>query len=151
MQHYRLWIITLFISCTASAQTPTLSFEDAWVRKMPPHMSVTAAYGTLANHSKKAKKLVGVDARPTFAEAQIHTTINDNGTMRMQQLPFLVVPAKGTIKLQPKQKHFMLMDKQQPVGDTITLLLLWEDGTKTHAVLPVKKAANATDEHKHHN
>lgn len=72
--------------------------------------------------------LVGVstDVAPTV---EIHeTTMGDDGTMGMQPVPELDLPAEGDLVLEPGGYHIMFIDVDRlDVGDTVEVTLEWEN------------------------
>lgn len=61
-------------------------------------------------------------------DVQIHESItSDEGTMSMQPVPRLELPAGGQLILEPGGYHLMLVDVDElEVGDTISVRLTWE-------------------------
>ena len=41
---------------------------------------------------------------------QLHTMVMEDGSMKMQEVPEIAIPAGGQVVLQPKDLHVMLMD-----------------------------------------
>jgi copper(I)-binding protein len=62
------------------------------------------------------------------AGVEIHeTNTSDSGTMSMQSLPRLDLPAGGQLVLEPGGYHLMLLQVEHlEVGDTISVTLTWE-------------------------
>lgn len=97
----------------------------AMARPAPLAGGTGAVYFTLHNHSDSAITLTGADS-PAAGAVEIHTTINDNGVMRMRQLEGGVEVAAGdAVALTPGAMHLMLIDLAAPLaaGDTIAVTL----------------------------
>lgn len=77
--------------------------------------------------------LVSVEANvaPT---ADLHeTVVGDGGTMSMQSLPSIDLPASGDLVLEPGGYHVMLIDVDRlEVGDTFEVTLAWEKADSQH-------------------
>lgn len=86
-----------------------------------------AVYFTVSNDGDQADRLVDVST-DVAASVHIHeTTMAEDGTMGMQQVEGLDVPAGGTLVLEPGGYHLMLIDADRlNVGDTVQLTLEFE-------------------------
>jgi copper(I)-binding protein len=73
--------------------------------------------------------------------AELHTHLNDNGVMKMRQIPDIPVEAGATVKLQPGGLHIMLMDLKQPLkeGDKIPMTLRFEKAGEVKVDVHVDK------------
>ncbi len=101
-----------------------------YVRVAPPGAKATGAFMTLKNLGDNEVKLV--KAGSTVANVtELHNHINDNGVMRMRQVPEIVVPAKGETLLKPGSYHVMLIDMKAPMkeGDQVAITLGFADGS----------------------
>lgn len=131
-----------------------LQAHDGYVREMPPGQSATAAFMTLANDGAQPVALVA--ASSTVADrVEIHTHRHGNGTVRMERVARVEVPAKGRLQLQPGGYHVMLIDLHQPLraGDRVAITLLDEEGGAHPVELPVvdmRPGAPAAAGHRHH-
>ena len=137
----RLSIIIL--SCfliSESAFSSSLMIEGAFARASSGHGKNSAAYLSLHNHSPNDDYLI--DAKTNIsAMTSIHNHINDKGIMKMRAVKQIVIPANGSIKLQPGGFHIMLMGLKKPLleGDKFDLTLIFKKaGTVLCSVL-VKK------------
>jgi copper(I)-binding protein len=93
---------------------------------------MTAVFGTLVNNTDKAVTVTtGTCAKSTKVE--MHEMVMDaKGVMVMQPIDGgLVVPAKGSKKLEPGANHIMLMGLTAPVvnGETLDLTLTTDGGS----------------------
>ena len=101
-----------------------LTLENAWVRAMPPSSSMTAAYLSIVNESDSAFGIVGATA-DVARVAEIHSTRNEGGFMKMEQLEGLAIAPGETVDLEPGGTHIMLMGltfMPEP-GDVVHLCL----------------------------
>lgn len=105
-----------------------VQISDAWVKTAESGMS--AAFGVLENTGEHDVTVVSVesDASP---EMQLHTTVtNADGDMVMQEKEGgFVIPAGGTLTLEPGGNHLMLMGVASPIaaGDEVVFTLTFAD------------------------
>lgn len=101
---------------------------------------MTAAFGTITNAGDTEDALIGVETDLTDI-AQTHETVaNEDGTGgTMRQVEEIVVPAGGSVRLEPGGYHIMLMDLDSDLaaGTTITLTLNFRSGTTMTVDFPV--------------
>lgn len=115
-----------------------LVIEDAWIRAPVTSSSMTAGYCAFTNHSEQ--DIIVVSARsPSIEKIEFHESRYENEMHRMIQLPSLVIPAKGSLRLEPGGKHLMLfnlMDEEASVnsieftlstGETVQYTFVVED------------------------
>ena len=108
-----------------------MNVAQAWARVTVPGQKVAGVY--LAIRSDQAAALTVVSS-PLAGSAEIHSMSNDNGVMRMRQLPRLDQPARETVRLVPGGNHIMLLDIKRPLraGERVPLTLIVErTGKKT--------------------
>lgn len=103
-----------------------LTVTDTWVKAADDGM--TAAFGVITNTGGHDVTIVGAHSDAT-SEIQLHEVVND--TMRQVDGGF-VIPAGGTLTLEPGGYHLMFMDVPSPIsaGDDITIILELEDGSE---------------------
>ena len=119
------------IDCQGSAAEPHRAF---WFHQQEGPDTVVE-YVTITG-GDTADRLVKAQA-PTEVAAmtEIHeTTMNDEGTMMMGQVPAIEVPAGGTVLLEPGGYHIMLMKLAAPL----------ESGQKFDVVLTFETAGDVT-------
>lgn len=134
---------------TAGSSTPAkaaLTVADPWVKAAPSGM--TAAFGTLVNEG--SSDLTVVSATTSVNEmTELHETVeNEDGSMAMRPKEGgFVIPAGGSLTLQPGGDHLMLMGLGKPLeaGTTVTITLTLGDGTTTEVEATVK-AFDGADE-----
>lgn len=120
----------------------TIVVTNGWVRTTAsPSVLTTAAYMTLENKSGTDDILIGADY-PGAAMTELHTIVEDNGVMRMDEVDGIDIPAGETAVLAPSGNHIMLMGLEGPLneGDTVDLLLTFEQNGEIAVTLPVKRS-----------
>ena len=89
-------ILLLISGCTAKKTHPEhhigIEVHDAWVRAVPPNMTITAAYMTLHNHSNMEDALVSVET-PVAGVVESHSVEEKNGVMSMKPVDSIPVTA----------------------------------------------------------
>lgn len=118
-------------SVAAGAGSASLQVENAWVPQPPAGAKVAAAYFTVRNTGSERAVLVEVSS-PMASVAMLHETSVVAGESRMRMLGQLVIPAGGSVTLEPGAIHVMLEGLRRPlrVGEQIPLLLSFADGQK---------------------
>ena len=114
-----------------TAQAADLSIDQAWVRALPPTQTTTAGYLRIRNTGSEDRVLVGASS-PVAGAAEIHTTAEVDGMMRMQRLPRVLVPAGSEVKLEPGGMHMMLfrVGRMPAPGEQVELCLQFEGLTE---------------------
>lgn len=137
-------------------QASDISVSSSFAREVPPGAPASASFMTLTNSSGQVIKLVKADSKVAKA-TELHTHTNDNGVMRMRQVPFLTIPANGQKELKPGGDHIMLINPHQPLkaGQTVSVQLQFEDGSSKQVDMPVKSVMQDMsnmnhDKHHHH-
>ena len=95
-----------------------------------------AAYFRIKNTGPVADALVSASS-PVAMMVELHETVMEGATAKMQPVAKIEVPANGEQVLKPGGYHIMLMGLNQElkVGDTIQLTLTFEkSGTMTISV-----------------
>lgn len=116
-----------------------ISIADGFVREVPPNQTISAAFMTLHNEDMSDHKLVSASS-PAAKVVELHTHSNDNGVMKMRQIPEISVPAGGEAFLKPGGLHIMLIDLTGPLATNkpVPVTLKFEDGSEKTVSLPVK-------------
>jgi copper(I)-binding protein len=115
-------------STNVQAEGSVINIHDAMARPAPLAGGTGAVYFTLHNGSENSLKWIGADS-PAASAVEIHTTINDNGVMRMRQITDGVeIAPDEMIELTPGAMHLMLVDLVAPLaeGDTVAVTLHFE-------------------------
>lgn len=110
----------MLLTCAALFAMPACAREcapalrDGWVRLLPVAMPMTAGFGRIENRCPTPVTIVGVSSA-AFDDVSLHETRMVDGVSRMRAVPELVVPANGTMTLQPGGLHLMLMQPRAPL------------------------------------
>ncbi len=100
-----LLVASIFlVACAPSAIEPTLQFEDAWVRAMPPGTMMTAGFGRLVNHTDHQLEITAYTS-PAYSDVSLHETVIENGVSRMREVHGLSIPPGGEVELAPGSYH----------------------------------------------
>ena len=85
-----------------------------------------------------ADKLVSASS-PAAARVELHVHINDNGVMKMREVPGYDVPAKGSFELKPGGAHLMFLDLKRPFkeGDKVPVKFKFEKAGEVSAEFQV--------------
>ena len=127
----RYLLLLAALLAPAAVAAADLILEDAWVRALPPTQSTTAAYLRIRNPGDSAVTLVGVSS-PRAGAAEIHTTLEVDGMMRMQRVPQVAIAPGQAAELAPGGMHVMLFRLQSMPreGEQVELCLEFEGLTE---------------------
>jgi periplasmic copper chaperone A len=130
----------------ALAQQSPISVTNAWARATPPGAKTGAAYVTVTNSGTAPDRLLSVST-PAAGVAQLHTTINDNGVMKMRPVAGLDLKPGASLTLKPGGYHLMLMELKQPLkeGDHFSLVLDFAKAGRVETEVKVEKAGAMGD------
>jgi copper(I)-binding protein len=110
---------------STSTHAPELHIHDPMARPAPLAGGTAAVYFLLHNGGASPVTFTSAES-PAASAVELHTTANDNGVMRMRQIPAGVELAAGeSIQLTPGEMHLMLVDLAAPLaeGDTLAMTL----------------------------
>lgn len=118
----------MLLTCTALVAMPACArdcapaLRDGWVRLLPVAMPMTAGFGHIDNSCSTPVTIVGASS-PAFEDVSLHETRVVDGVSRMRAVPELVVPADGSMTLEPGGLHLMLMQPRAALqaGSTIEI------------------------------
>ena len=115
-------IALLVAACDGSGGGPAITD----VRLGQPTGPNAALYLT-ATGGGEADLLIGATTEVASAVEIHQTMMSDGGTMSMQPVESLELPADGRLVLEPGGYHMMLVDVERlAVGDVIEVTLQWE-------------------------
>ena len=81
------WAIgALLLSSSAWALAGGITVDNVWGRFSAPGMSMSGVFMDVSNQSKQADVLVG-GSTAVAEKVELHNHINDNGVMRMREVP----------------------------------------------------------------
>lgn len=136
----------------AAQEANAIQVENPFAREVPPTAPASASFMTLKNMSNH--DIVLTQAHSNVAnKVELHTHTNENGVMKMRQIPSINIPAEGETALQPGGLHIMLIDLKQPLksGETIQVELTFKDGSHKTVSMPVKSIKGMNMMHHDHN
>jgi copper(I)-binding protein len=145
---------------TTTEAAADIEITDAWARQSPMgttagavYMNITAAEDDALVGASVPEDIAGttevhetVMAEETMEEDATETTMaggeDDMGTMTMQEVESVELPAGETVALEPGGFHIMLLDLVAPleVGDEVTVTLSFESGATQTVVAEVREA-----------
>jgi copper(I)-binding protein len=113
---------------TLAAADPSITVAKPWVRYLLPSVPA-AAYMTVQNNAAAPATLTAA-ASPACGMLMLHQSQDASGMSMMMDVPSITIPAHGSVTLAPGGYHLMCMQPNMKVGDTISLTLTFQDGTK---------------------
>lgn len=137
----------------ATFSAGSLVVENPWARE-----SVTrtgAAYLVVRNEGDAADRLIGVAAE-VADRAEVHSSVVEDGVMRMRAVGSIEVPAGGAAVLEPGGLHVMLIGLKAPLveGESFGLTLSFENAGEAEVVATIEDVAHggaAGHAHDHRN
>ena len=134
-----------------AAAEVSLSASDAWAAPTPGGVDVSAGYLTIANAGGAEEQLVAASS-PRAARVEIHEMSDDNGVMRMRQVPSVTILPGGEAHLAPGGYHLMFFGVTQPFaeGEEIPVELRFQSGAVINVSLAVRRGGHDGGEHNSH-
>jgi copper(I)-binding protein len=109
--------------------TGSLTVTQPWSLALPPNSPTAAAYFVITNEGQAPDRLEAVDS-PIAGGAQLHEHVSKDGTMKMQRVQSVDIPAGGNLVFAPMAYHVMLLDLKDRSklvdGQTFPLILHFE-------------------------
>jgi periplasmic copper chaperone A len=132
-------------ACNQGGGSSTIQVDDAWARSSPQMAMAGAVYLTIANTGSADDALVAASVPSSVAAtAEIHETVEgeSDGMMAMRPVERMVVPANGSVALEPGGYHVMLLDLAAPLeaGTTIEVTLSFEGAGEMVITAEVREA-----------
>lgn len=129
------------VGALAEGVADKITINDPYIRAVPPVVKTSAAFMQIQN-SDDVERFVVDAATPAAAAVELHMHTQDDGVMRMRQIPHIHLPSNQTISLQPGGLHVMLFDLTTTLtpGAEIPITLTFDDGSTkdvTAVVRPV--------------
>lgn len=124
----------------AQAQsTSSIEVTHAWARASAGTTGVV--YLAIANHGTEDDRLTAAETS-VADKAELHTTLNDKGIMRMRPLADLPVKGGSGAELKPGGPHLMLIGLKHPLkqGEHFSLSLIFEKAGKVETEVTVERA-----------
>ncbi|HTY03857.1 MAG TPA: copper chaperone PCu(A)C [Rhodocyclaceae bacterium] len=130
---------TFSLGAFAAGAADGITVVDPYVRLAPPNAQATGAFMVLKNGGDKDVKVIKAENSASKI-TELHNHVNDNGVMKMRQVPAIDIKAKGEAVLQPGGLHVMLIDLKAPLkeGDKVAITLGFDDGSTKQVEAPVR-------------
>lgn len=121
-------------------QPPGVAVTSVWARATPPGAQSGVVYFTVTNSGAAADQLLSAST-PVAGKAQLHTTIMDNGVMKMRPIKAIDVKPGATVTLKPGGMHLMLTALKGPLkqGQSFPLSLTFAKAGKVETTVSVEK------------
>jgi len=98
--------VLFLAACGQETPKEGIEVTDAWIRKMPPGVSSTAAFMTIKNHTGNPVTLTGVDMEKA-GHVMMHETKVVDDMAKMLHLEQVVIDKE--VAFEPGAKHIMVM------------------------------------------
>jgi copper(I)-binding protein len=117
---------------------PTIDIQDAWARQAAA-MGNGAVYVSIRNQGATPDALVSA-ATDVADRAELHETMAMGGTMMMQPLAKIDIPAGARLEMKPGGYHIMLLGLTRDLkpGDSVALTLRFERAGDMRIHAPVR-------------
>jgi periplasmic copper chaperone A len=143
-------LLGLFLPFSVQAQ---IQIDKPWSRATAPGAKVAGGYMLIRNAGAAGDRLLSASS-PAAAKVELHVHVNDNGVMKMREVPAYDVPARGSFELKPGGAHLMFMELRKPFkeGDTVPVKLRFEKAGEVAAEFRVGGlggSAAPAEQHKH--
>ncbi len=121
------------------SQQENIEVLEFVVRKPPPGLKITAAYGLIKNNSPKDLFLVSIDS--TWGQIEIHQTKMVAGMMEMNAIKRLKIPSHSQVRFKSGSLHLMIKDISIDLeeGNTASLLFRFLGGKSIPVTATIKK------------
>ena len=118
-----------------------LVIESPWARESVTRTGV--AYFTVRNGGDQDDRLVAI-ASEVADKAELHSSVVQDGVMRMRAVEAVEVPAHGEAVLEPGGLHVMLVGLKAPLeeGDGFALTLTFENAGEIEVVTTIEDIAH---------
>lgn len=118
---------------SAAATVGELSLTGVWAKESS--LDLAAAFGMVSNGGDTDDALISVEA-VGVPRVELHETVD--GVMK--QVEAFVVPAGGTMTLEPGASHIMFLDLTEKLspGDTVEMTWNFESGESVEVEAPVR-------------
>ena len=132
-------VAAVLATSACSGSSGELTIQDAWVR---PARAVEngAAYFVITNGTTADDTLLSITSEIASA-TEVHMSMGDaNGVMSMQMQESVTLTARDKVEFKPGGLHVMFVNltRDLKVGDTIPLVLNFENAGSLTIDVPVK-------------
>ena len=128
-----------------------LTIDEPWVRSAPANAPMLGVFMQIHNHSDNDVKLLSADAKG-YQSVELHRTMEHHGVMRMIKQDFMPIAANNQLNIKPGSWHIMLIgpDSVPSEGQSVTLMLNFDNGTSKTVHALVKKGVKMQHQHNKH-
>ncbi|QQR38811.1 copper chaperone PCu(A)C [Devosia rhizoryzae] len=152
----RTLLAVLALTFAAPAFAHDITFGDLqlngpFARATLPNAPVAGGFVTIVNTGSEDDRLISATAE-IAKDTQIHEMAMEGDVMKMRQLPDgLVIPAGGSVTLEPGGYHLMMMGLSAPLveGETVPVVLTFEKAGTVTLDLHIGGAAADAPTHGH--
>ena len=133
--------LLLALTLVASASVEAgVSASDAWIREMPPGMTMLAGYMELRNNTSRPQVLVTANS-PGFERVMIHRTIVKDGMATMEHASQIELTPNASLIFAPGGYHLMLMNPKRTLraSDPVVINLEFRSGLVVPVAFEVRK------------
>ncbi|KAA0592598.1 copper(I)-binding protein [Azospirillum lipoferum] len=146
--------LALFGAGTALAHSykaGPIEIGHPWARATAPSAPNGGAYLSLTNTGTTEDHLVAAST-PAAEKAELHTHLNENGVMKMREVPPIAIAPGETVKFAPGGLHIMLLGLKQPLekGARIPMTLRFEKAGSVEVEIAVEAAGQAAPQAENH-
>lgn len=115
-----------------------IGVTSSWARATPGTLRVGAAYLTITNHGAVPDRLLRAET-PIAERAELHTTMVQNGVLRMRPVESVALPPGQTVRFDSGGMHFMLVNLTAPLeqGGEFEMRLVFEHSGTLDIQVPV--------------
>ncbi|MGA0862526.1 MAG: copper chaperone PCu(A)C [Ilumatobacteraceae bacterium] len=123
---------------TLATSEASVVVSKQWARTSPMATTTGAAYMDIAATAGDELTSASVDAS-VAGTVELHEVVMSGGSMTMQQVEKIVLPAGETVSLKPGGYHVMLLGLAKPlaVGDTVPVTLTFATAGEITVGVPV--------------
>ena len=134
MKISRFILIFSILSAFSFPAAAQVAIEKPWARATVPGAKVAGGYMVIRNQGAAGDRLVSATS-PASAKVELHVHVNDNGVMKMREVPAYDVPARGAFELKPGGAHLMFMELKRPFkeGEKVPVKLKFEKAGEVSA------------------
>ena len=122
---------------SAAVHAADMEIVQPWAR-VTPGAHTGAVYFTLHNRGAQSDRLMS-GTTPMAPRAELHSSIEENGVMRMEKIDAVEVNAGGSVPFQPSGMHVMLfgLDPSAAPGKTMPVTLHFEHAGDIQVNVPI--------------
>ena len=133
--------LLMALNLVASASEEAgVSASDAWIREMPPGVTMMAGYMALRNNTSRPQVLVTANS-PDFERVMIHRTIVKDGMASMVHTSQIELTTNASFIFAPGGYHLMLMNSKRTLraSDPVVINLEFRSGLVLPVAFEVRK------------